>query len=288
MLLAVGLMASGAVAASITGQWDFTNNLTATTGSDITEYLGANAAVDYSYANTTVNGSADTVLSWDFTADYDHFYVPHGIAANGGGTRVNEFSIIMDVKFDLGAGGTGNYHSLWNTDTDDPWANDADMYYWKSTATNGQLGVGSSGYTDGGQGLDQSTWHRVVFATDGPNNQMKIYRDGVVLWDQANDFIKMGGSGQPIGTGTGVDDRQSLSVTSPWINLFSAGVWYSYMYGGTGEIAALQFRDYTMSGAEAASFGAADGAIPTTVVPEPMTLTLLGIGALGLIRRKKK
>lgn len=272
------VMATGAWAGVITGQWDFNSgDLSATVGSDMVYVALADPGDNVSFGTDTIGGETANVVSFNFTEYYDragYFATPHGILANGGGVRVNDFTIIMDLKV---TEAVDYWCSLWQADSLNDTDNDSDVYYW-SDGTYTELGIGDMGYTD--TGPDVGTWARLAFVADSAAGTMKIYQDGVVLFssDTGGDYLDL--------AYTGIDGRESLTpaddATAPWLNLFSNGKYPGY-YSGAGLLNSLQIRDYAMSGDEVEALGG-----PTaTGIPEPLTLALLGFGGLALIRRKK-
>ncbi len=284
MVVAVAFVALPAIAsaAGVSGQWDFNSgDLTATVGSDMTYVALSDPGDNVSYGTDTIGGETASVLNFNFTELYDragYFATPHGIGANGGGARVNDFTVIMDLK--LAEVGGRSYFSLWQTDTLNDTDNDADMYYYNSDGTDAQFGIGTMGYTDGGEGPDLGTWSRLAFVADSAAGKMTVYQDGVALFssDTGGDYLDLAAAG--------IDGRESLTpaddATAPWLNLFSNGKYPGY-YSGAGSLNSLQIRDYAMSGEEVEALGGATAA----GIPEPITLGLLGLGALMLRRRKR-
>ena len=271
------VMATGTVAGDVTGQWDFdSGDLTATVGSDMVYVPLVDPGDNVSFGTDTIGGETANVLTFNFTELYDragYFATPHGILANGGGVRVNDFTIIMDFKATEVS--ESSYFSLWQTDSLNDTANDADVYFWSDGAST-ELGVGDIGYVDTGPAL--GTWARLAFVADSAAGTMRVYQDGVVLFDGTNDYLDLAAAG--------IDGRESLTPaddpTAPWLNLFSNGLYPGY-YSGAGLLGSLQIRDYAMSADEVGALGG-----PTAVgIPEPITLALLGFGGLALIRRKK-
>ncbi len=266
-----------ASAAGVSGQWDFDGgDLTATVGSDMTYVPLVDPGDNVGFGIDTIGGQTANVVNFNFTEYYDragYFATPHGILANGGGARVNDFTIIMDLKV---TEVVGEWCSLWQTDSLNDPDNDADMYFWSSTGTDTELGIGTMGYVD--TGPDVGTWARLAFVADSAAGTMRVYQDGVALLDGANDYLDLAAAG--------IDGRESLTpaddATAPWLNLFSNGLYPGY-YSGSGSLNSLQIRDYAMSDAEVEALGGATAA----GIPEPITLGLLGLGAL-MIRRKKR
>jgi hypothetical protein len=126
----------------VSGQWDFNNGgavfaegLKSTIGRDLQYFPGTDFNTIYQSVPLG-SGTAD-VLSYTAGTDTDGYLVPHGGLPNGGGQRVNQYSLIMDVYYP--ASSTG-FRALWQTDTNFPAANDAELF------VNGNNGIGISQY----------------------------------------------------------------------------------------------------------------------------------------------
>ena len=161
---------SGGSATPITGQWNFdAGDLSATVGTDLA-YL--NPSFDgptgtspnktqfgtaSSFGLPLINGEDAAVVQVPGDLDRRIGYVmTHGIAPNGGGTRVNVYTLIMDVYVDdtgPGAAALLQTSSLDNTD-------DGDLF-WQG----GNFGQGENGYIGKGT-FTAGAWHRVVAAYD--------------------------------------------------------------------------------------------------------------------------
>src|SRR6185295_19949197 len=80
----------------------------------------------------------------------------HLISPNGGGTRVNQFTIIMDIYVDPSGGGSAA--SLINFS---PANNDDGDVFWQAN----QIGQGGGGYNGVGT-FTAGAWHRIALAYD--------------------------------------------------------------------------------------------------------------------------
>lgn len=170
-------------------QWDFDNgNLTATAGQDL-RYIDTALASRYQYGTTTqfgipdLNGQPARVLHVPFipTEEADGtgplfkrigLRMPHGLGANGGGQKLNQYTLIMDVLW--GAAGTGFGSLLQTHDFDNP--TDGDLF-WR--ASDGYYGKGCCSLYDGvagvsGPGHSREQWARVVFSVDLSSNPRKL------------------------------------------------------------------------------------------------------------------
>jgi glycerophosphoryl diester phosphodiesterase len=93
-----------------------------------------------------------------------------GIAANGGGTNVNRYSLIFDVNLPF----PGSWFCFFNTDPNNN--NDGDFFLNGSRA----LGIGALGYS-GNNVITPGTWHRVIFSADLPSGTVTTYVDGTLV-----------------------------------------------------------------------------------------------------------
>ncbi len=92
----------------------------------------------------------------------------HGIAANGGGSKVNEYTLQLDVMMPV----KGLWHSLFNTDPAN--SNDGDCFI---NASN-KIGASRTGYSS--NEVVENTWYRVLVSVKN-GTSYKIYIDGE-LW----------------------------------------------------------------------------------------------------------
>jgi hypothetical protein len=158
---------SGGAVNPVTGQWDFDGgNLAATVGLPL-EYFDGPAgltAQGTSFGTTTALGIPDiggepaTVMSVPGDLDRNIGYIMnHGISPNGGGTLVNQYTLIMDVfvvdQPSPGAASLLQISSLDNTD-------DGDLF-WQG----GNFGQGTGGYNGKGT-FTAGAWHRIAAAYD--------------------------------------------------------------------------------------------------------------------------
>jgi hypothetical protein len=169
---------------TVTGQWDFDfADLGATIGKNLT-YLDGPEGLTQQGTKFGVTGEADfTEVAGISNQPAKIMFVPgdldknigyvmeHLIAPNGGGTRVNQYTLIMDVM--VGANGPGaasmlQISSLNNSD-------DGDLF-WQGN----NFGQGGDGYK-GQNTFTSGEWHRVVAAYDMAANPPKVtkYVDGI-------------------------------------------------------------------------------------------------------------
>ena len=178
-----------ALQAAVTGQWDFNSgNLSATVGSSLT-YRGTTAASTV-FTTATIGGQTAQVMSFPATTPSQGYLMTHGIAPNGGGAYVNQYTLIMDVMFPTAS--SGQWRALFQTNPDN--ANDADLF------VNPGNGIGISGEYQGV--VQPNTWHRLAFAVDltAATGKLRKYIDGVLVGSQD--------------TGFSLDGRWSLTPTA--------------------------------------------------------------------------
>ena len=170
---------------NVTGQWDFTGgNLNATIGADL-QYLdgtsGTTAAATQfgtctSFSIPTINGVDAKVMFVPGGAGVQGnnnfgYIMSHGIAPNGGGLKVNQYTVIWDMYY---AGGTLPLFNCQNTNNA---GTDGSIFL-----QNGQIGQGSGGYVMN-HGNIGTGWHRVAMAVDLSQNLITKWVDGVKAQD---------------------------------------------------------------------------------------------------------
>jgi hypothetical protein len=177
----------------VRGQWDFDKgNLSATVGRPLEYFDGAGGQTETGtkFGTTTALGIPDIggqpalvmeVPGQDSNAiGYKMF---HGIAPNGGGTRVNQYTLIMDLMMDTVNTGSGAA-SLIQIDSENN-TNDGDLFWQDNNFGQGQGGyVGTGIFTAG-------AWHRVAIAVDLTTTPGTIVKfvDGVKQHDWRTDSL---------------------------------------------------------------------------------------------------
>jgi hypothetical protein len=165
----------------------------------------------------------------------------HGAAPNGGGSNVNQFTLIMDLMYPEES--NGQWRALLQTDPQN--SNDGDLFI------NASNGLGISGQYQGT--ITAGTWHRVAVVFDLTAATLKKYIDGALVNTQ-----NLGGSG-------GVDQRWSLQPTAL---LFAD----EDNETSPGFVSSIQFRSGLMSDAEIGALGT-----PTAAgIPRPQADLQLG------------
>ena len=233
-VLAVALLLScGTSFAALVGQWDFDNASdlsAATVGSDLV-LSGTDAAVP-GYGGT--DGAANIGIGSYYTCT-------HGILANGGGTNVNEWTLVMDIKLPLSS--FGGWTSLYQTDAEN--TTDSDSGH----DLEGAIGVWDTGYSDWDPPVfyaQPNKWYRFVFVVDN-GTLYDFYVDGEK---------KMVGSVQS------VDGRFSLD---PDLLFFADNDGDDRPL----EVSTILLHDQVLSAAEVAALAGPGGMEPSNVLTPP-------------------
>jgi hypothetical protein len=162
----------------VKGRWlfeDATDIGKAYTGNDLTI---SESTVDKNGA--TQPGGPMSLVTGPKTTDhavrvprYSYFGCEHGIAANGGGARINKYTLLMDLKTPE----LSKYYSLMNTDGES--SNQDFMIRNQNT-----IGGFNSNYSSGT--LEANRWYRVVLTVDA-GQATKIYLDGELFHTYPDD-----------------------------------------------------------------------------------------------------
>jgi hypothetical protein len=176
------IKASDGAATQVTGQWDFNfGDLRATVGQPL-EYFDPDGSgftrLTTQFGPTTEFGIPDIdskpTQVMQVPGDYDTrlgYVMHHGIAPNGGGIRVNQYTLIMDLLVDTN--GVGAVSLIHIRDTNN--LSDGDLF-WQDN----NFGQGNYGYVGTGQ-FTLGEWHRICAAYDeaGDPPMVTKFVDGI-------------------------------------------------------------------------------------------------------------
>jgi PKD repeat protein len=148
----------------LSGLWEFENSgdlLHATTGTDLT-LTGSHTQV----TGPTVDDNAINIGSGSY------YTCTHNIPANGGGSDVNEYSLVFDFKIS----DISEWHSFYQANAGN--SNDGEIFINSS----GQIGrtTDGPGYTT--YTVSENEWYRMVISVD-LDNFYRIYLDGALVLD---------------------------------------------------------------------------------------------------------
>lgn len=182
---------------------------------------------------------------------------------NGGGSYVNQYTLIFDVL----SPNNLNWTPFFNTEPGN--GNDADFYL----AYDGSLGIGST-YSSAGV-ITANTWYRIAFVANLSASTISYYVNGSLV-----------ASGSP--AGSGLDGRWSLYSNLDAghdLRLFNepSGLYTHDLY-----VNSVAFVDHAMTGGELSTLGGPN-ALGILVVPEPSTFSIIlaGLMAGGAMRKRK-
>ncbi len=149
-------------AQTIVGQWTF---------DDPTDLLNAGIGNDLQLVGNHTTAQGPTASDGAVNIGVGSYYkVNHGIPANGGGTMVNEYSLVLDFKVNS----IGQWYTFFQTSASN--ANDGDGFI----NTGGAIGVAATGYSS--YTVLPNEWYRLVIAID-LGSSYKYYLDGQLIQD---------------------------------------------------------------------------------------------------------
>jgi len=171
MTLCAGICFEAVVRAqTLTGLWEFSDggNLTAATiGAPLTiNGTSPTWVASQTYGSTTLDGVISTVVG-----SSNSILVTHGIGANGGGTRTNEYTFVYDVRKPTAT----LWRSFYQTDLTN--TTDAEFFVRGSGdgATLNTVGRSDIGFSP--TALTANVWYRLVVSAD-LGSSFTAYRDG--------------------------------------------------------------------------------------------------------------
>jgi hypothetical protein len=228
----------------VTGQWDFDNgDLSATVGSAL-QYRG-DTQNGTSFATMDIGGQPAKVMRFPAATAAQGYVMPHGAAANGGGTNINQYTLILDLMFP--AESDKKWRGLFQTNPNN--ADDGDLF------VNTGNGIGISGNYTGT--IQSNTWHRVAFVVNAVAGTLAKYIDGVKVGQQ---------------TIAGVDGRFSLQSTALLLTDEDNET-------ATGFVNSIQFRNGLMTDTEIAALGGATAGGIGSTAPTGVHVSIARSGA---------
>jgi hypothetical protein len=272
----------------VKGHWDFDQgDLRATVGTDLQygDAPGETAMRDHTSFGTTtsfgipdIGGQPAKVMK--YTRDENPptpigprgYLCRHGIAPNGGGTNVNQFTMLVDFMIpDLHQG--DNYNTVVKWEAVDDWNVDGSISIRANDIGGPNTGgIGISGqYTgDGNTWIIGGKWQRLAVAVDmvADPGTITYYLDGVRFGQMTS------------GDRWGFDRRHAIP---PVVRMYGDGEADNEV--NTVYVNSLQFRDGTMTDDQVLALGAATAAgipIPlTSNTPQPTPQPTLAYSRTG-------
>jgi hypothetical protein len=215
-----------------------------TTGGAVPNPSGGSTGYAYFAGNSIPDGLGGYTISYT------------GVPANGGGSYVNDYTMIWDLFIP-----SLNWTALMNTSPTHN--NDADFY----VADDGSVGIGGLGYSSSPV-IAAGQWYRVALVQDQTDNQTLYYVNGTQVFS---------------GPAASLDGRFSLYTGSdapPQLVILGEGD-TGGNYANDLYLSAFYFSDTVLSGSTIAGLGGVNAA--GIVVPEPSSLALAGLGAVMLL-----
>ncbi|MBE0545808.1 MAG: immunoglobulin domain-containing protein [Verrucomicrobia bacterium] len=255
------LLAVANVPAQPFGQWDFnTGNLNPTAGvtAGALQYADGDTTTGTAFGTTTsfgipdINGAAAQVMRFPVATNTMGYFMPTP-PANGGGSTVNEYTIIFDVLYPA----SGTVRPLVDTDGS-LFVAGADLIVNAA----GGIGVPPNGPFDGT--IAPNTWYRIAFAVTP--TEVRKYINGAEVGSQA---------------GAGFEGRLSLDASAISTRILANTVGDAAL----GYVNSIQLRDVALSGGQIGALGGPSAAgIPLEIpaVPSFIVSRTPGTGATGV------
>jgi hypothetical protein len=242
---------------NLRGLWEFNNSSNigqATVGPNL-GIVGTSPSHSASL-NDGITGSLSGVIT-TVGGTANRLTVDHGIRPNGGGSFVNQYTLLFDIFSP--AASRSAWRCLFQTNTSN--ANDGDYFIRND---NDRLGTASLTYSS--SSLLEDRWQRVVISVDLGGESFRTYVNGSLFYAHSTTSSDLN-----------VDARYSLD---PRLLLFA---------DDTGENASLNVAtvaiwERALSATEASNLGG-----PTVqFIPEPSSALILCIGTLLLGARRNR
>jgi hypothetical protein len=144
---------------SLAGHWTFDNT---------SDLLKGELGADLTLTGTHIIAAGPEKKNGAIQIGVGSYYtLTHGIAHNGGGNNVNEFTLVFDVKVSA----LGNWFCFYQTNMSN--SNDGECFINPS----GKIGVGATGYSEAL--IKPNEWYRIAVAVDN-GNSCNYYIDGTL------------------------------------------------------------------------------------------------------------
>ncbi len=148
----------------IAGLWEFDN------GSDL---LNATTGNNLTLTGTHTQITGPTALDYAVKIDAGSYYTcNHNIPANGGGSDVNEYSLVFDFRVP----NASEYHCFYQANESN--SNDGEIF----ANTSGKIGRSTNGPGYTSYAINENEWYRLVLSVD-LDNYFRIYLDGALVLD---------------------------------------------------------------------------------------------------------
>ncbi|HTR40278.1 MAG TPA: hypothetical protein VMH87_01510, partial [Pseudomonadales bacterium] len=273
--LALAIFSAGTLVAQNIGQWDFNNqDLSQTAGANLgpLTYIdgpGGQTSQKTVFGTTTalgisdINGTPAQVMGFPAGSLPMGYYMPTP-PANGGGSLVNEYTVIMDVYYPNG----GSYRPLMQMD-DGGLDNILALFDINArnqievTNTEGTVQLPSGVFGN----VAPNTWYRLGLVLDGDNSSASVYTNG-----QLAGVVDLG-------TQNNIDSPFAMLASSV-LPIFSSNI-----TNAMGYVNSVQVRDQVLNAGQMEAIGGPSAAGIPVVLPPGHSFIVSrspGFGAVGI------